>query len=103
MTASDGFKRIEQLVKRGCENVVVCNGSHCYAIEYGGVKCNSSHLFALEKELRAEAGQLCAEYKTASTVALKVVSMPIISDMLVMSISRQDKTIVINVKERSDG
>lgn len=102
MTATEGFEIIRQLIEKGCENVVVCNGSHCYAIEYGGVRCNGSHLLALERELRAEVGQLCAEYKTVSTVVLKVVITPMISDMLVMSINRHDKTIVINVKERAD-
>lgn len=60
MKATEEFERVGQLIDQGRENVVVCKGRHCYAIEYGGVKCNSSHLFALEKGSRAEAVHLCA-------------------------------------------
>lgn len=103
MTAADGFEKITQLIIQGCDKVVVRNGSHNYALEYDGVEVNSSYLLAMKKDLLLETGQLCVEHKEASQVVLKVVRVPTVSDMFVMSISRHDRTIVINVKERADG
>ena len=102
MTATDGFKKIAELTNRGCDKIAVCNCGHYFNIEYGGVVVKSPHLLLIQKALQSTVGQLCAEYKTPSTVVLKVVNTPVVSDMLVMSISRQDETVVINVKERVD-
>lgn len=57
----------------------------------------------MKKDLLLVTGQLCVAHKTRSTVVLKVVDTPIVGDMFIMSISRQDETIIINVKERADG
>ena len=102
MTATEGFEKVKQLIDQGCDKVVVCNGGHYYAIEYGGVECNSSHLLAIVRDLLAEVGQLCVEHKNPSAVVFKIVGTPMVSDMVVMSISGQDGTIMINVKERAD-
>lgn len=102
MTATEGFEKVKQLIDQGCEKVVVRNGSHYQAIEYGGVECNSSHLLAMLRDLLSEVGQLCVEHKSPSVVVLKVVCTPMVSDMFVMGISRYDKTILIEVKERAD-
>lgn len=103
MTATDGFEKITQLVNQGCDKVVVCNGSHNYTLEYDGAEVKSSYLLVMKKDLLLATGQLCVEHKKGSTVVLKVVDTPIVGDMFVMSISRQDETIIINVKERADG
>jgi hypothetical protein len=102
MTATEGFEKVKHLIDQGCDKVVVCNGGHYYAIEYGGVVCDSSCLLAVVRNLQAEVGQLCVEYKDPSMLTLKIVSTPMLSDMLVMSISGKDETILINVKDRAD-
>ena len=103
MTATEGFEAIKRLVDQGCDKVVVCNSASCHSLEYGGKTINSSHLLSITRDLLTEVGQLCVEYKTSSTVVLKVVATPVVYGMLVMSIDRRNETIVINVKERADG
>ena len=103
MTATEAFEEIKQLVDQGCDKVIVFDGGFPYDLEYGGATTNSSQFLSIIRDLLAEVGQLCAEHKTSSTVVLKVAVTPTISDMLVMGISRQGETIVINVKERADG
>lgn len=103
MTATEGFEEIKHLVDQGCDKVIVCNGGCSYDVEYGGEAIDGSYLLLIMRDLLAEVGQFCAEHKTTSAVSLKVIAAPTTSDMLVMGISRQDNTIVINVKERADG